>query len=256
MKCENCGRELAEGEVCDCTRPFEMKEAPRREGVLPELFGVYKSWWRSPSAAKREAREQKPLFACGILLGLVFLMTLWFGLFLVFAIDLKVKSVVSSSAVTFHFFRALLLIVVLFLLMMAVYFVGKLTAALLGGRRPNKDFFTECFVDCAVDSLPVPVILLLGIPASFLSPALGLLFGAGVFLYEGIALSAEFHDQSLCVSGSKGKLLLTYGVGVVLMIAVAYAAVSLAFWAADLFAISEDVLHDAKKWDALGKIFS
>ncbi len=235
MKCEFCGKELSEGEVCDCTRPYGTPtHAPEKkeESVLGSIFSLYKNWWKNPIDAKETAREQKPYIACGILCGLTFLMTLWYELFFVFCIDLGIKEAAGGFLeLDFHFGRSLVLTLVMFLLTAAVYLGGKLAAALMSRRRLDLKFFLGCFTDYAVDFIPVPAMLLLGALTSFITPYLGVLFGAGVLLYEMILLASEFHNVRIFASEKAWQLLALYGLALVGAFVIGISALELTVWA-------------------------
>ncbi len=233
MKCEFCGRELAEGEVCECTRPYGAAAPEKKEeSLLGSILSLYKNWWKSPVDAKESARENKSYLACGVLTAIVFLMTLWYELFFVFCIDLGIK---ESSAgfveLDFYFGRSLVLTLVMFLLNAAVYFVGKLAACLMSRRRMDAKFFLGCFTDYAVDFIPVPAMLLLGALASFITPYLGILFGASVLLYEMILLASEFHNVRIFASEKTVQLLILYGLVLVGAFVVGFSALKLTIWA-------------------------
>ncbi len=234
MKCEFCGKELAEGEVCECTRPYGAAPVPKKkdESILGSLLALYKNWWKNPVDAKETAREDRAYAACGILTAVLFLMTLWYELFFVFCIDLGIKEAANGFLeLDFHFGRSLVLSLVMFLLTAAIYFVGKLAATLMTGRRPSGKFFLGCFTDFAVDMIPVPAMLFLGALTSLIAPEMGILFGASVLLYEMILLASEFHNVRIFVSEKAWQLLVLYGIVLVGAFVIGFSALKLTVWA-------------------------
>ncbi len=237
MFCVHCGREIPEGYICNCPGSVQEREQRRSKNPFVVILNICKSWWKNPLDAKTQAEGEKSWAAAGILAGALFLINLIFEMFFHLGLLIKIWNTLGIKGgsmpapyLSFNFWRILLAALVNFMLIASIYFVCKLTACLMTKRSLGGDFFSGCFMDFAVDCIPLCVILFTGGILSFLLPNFGTLFGASAFLYEMIVLAPEFHNGELFIATSKWKTLIVYGIAIVFIFIVINLSSTLTIW--------------------------
>lgn len=246
--CPYCGAQLEEGQQCTCPgaqaaanpqpqqqppqqapyqqpyqqpqqapyqQPYQQPAQPPRPstpspvGVAFKNFGPFlKAYWRDPSGATSASIAQNDVILSTILTVIQVLVALFTGLFLGLRMFGSLLRYGGGGLVGYSVLAGFLGAVIgIFLMVLAVFVVAKICG--------SPASFKAAYIACSVNTIPVTLLLLLGLILGLIYPTLGiivLMMILPVYTIPGVAVCRQLvPDTKSC------KLWLSYVVAVIIV---------------------------------------